>query len=71
MGESKPAWYELQGTFSEKGIKITPQTHIWKFEILHFLDNKSKAAMIQNFLCSEKCTTYIKLKEQDRKDFQS
>ena len=28
-------------TFSQKGIKITHQNHIWKFEILHFSDRKS------------------------------
>ena len=49
----------LQVTFSEKRTKITPQTHIWKFEILHFSDNISKITMIQNFFCSEKCTISI------------
>ena len=46
----------LQVTFSEKGTKITPQTHIWKFEILHFSDSISKITMIQKIFCWEKCT---------------
>ena len=37
-------------TFSKKGTKITPQTHIRKFEILNFSDNNSKITMIHNFL---------------------
>jgi len=32
----------LQVTFSKKGTKITPKTHIIKFEILYFSDNISK-----------------------------
>ena len=37
---------KLQVTFSEKGTKITRQTHIQKVEILHFLHNNSKITMI-------------------------
>ena len=37
----------VQVTFSEKGTKITPQTHIQKFEILHFSDIISKDIIIQ------------------------
>jgi len=47
---------DVQVIFSEKGTKITTQTHIQKFEILHFLDNISKITMIQNFFCSENYT---------------
>ena len=36
---------DIQVTFSEKGTKITPLTHIRKFEILHFSDNISKITM--------------------------
>ena len=41
-------------TFFEKGTKITSQTNIEKFEILHFSDNISKIIAIQNLFCSEK-----------------
>ena len=52
-------YFILQVTFSEKETKITPQTHIRKFEILYFSDNISKVTGIQNFFCSEKSTTSI------------
>ena len=45
---------QLRVTFSEKRTKINPQTHIQKFEILHFLDNISKFTMIQNFFLFRK-----------------
>ena len=38
--------YILQVTFFEKGTKISPQTHILKFEIPYFSDNVSKIALI-------------------------
>ena len=44
----------IQVTFSEKGTKITSQTHIQKFEILHFSDNISKITMIQIFFSVQK-----------------
>ena len=47
----------LQVTFSEKGTKITTQTHIRNFETFHFSDNISKITMIQNFFCSQKYIT--------------
>ena len=46
--------FQLQVTYSEKGTKITSQTHIQKFEILHFSDKISKITMIQKFFCLEK-----------------
>ena len=38
-------------TFSEKGTKVKPQTHVGKFEILHFSDNINKITMIQKIFC--------------------
>ena len=45
------------GDFFWEWNKLTPQTHIRKFEILYFSDNISKITMIQNFFCSEKRTS--------------
>ena len=45
---------KLTGNFYENETKITPQTHIPKFEIFHFLDNISKIKIDQNRFCSEK-----------------
>jgi len=39
----------IQVTFSEKGTKITHQTHLQKFEILHFSDNISRITIIKIF----------------------
>ena len=43
----------------ERNRNITPQTHIWKFELFHFSDKISKITMIQNLNCSEKQITSI------------
>ena len=56
---SYTAELSLQVSFSEKGTKIPPQTHIQKFEILHFTDNISKITLIYNFFRSENFTTSI------------
>ena len=45
---------KLQVTFSEKGTKITPKTHIRKFEILHFSDFISKIKMNQIYFLFKK-----------------